>query len=190
MNTEVKLIFHHTLGKVQYRKSKKARFLRLSIDSSKKINVTIPRNGSLQGAEKFMHSKTDWIRKQLIKIDHRNSFTIQNKLNSNLYDKEKAKEIIRTRLNELSQIHGLSFNRSFIRSQKTRWGSCSAKNNINLNIKLVNLPGELRDYVIMHELVHTRVKNHGQKFWAEMAKYYPNPKAIDKKLKKYNLELM
>ncbi len=190
MKTEVKLIFHPILGKVYFRKSRKAKYLRISIDNSKKIKVTIPRNASLKSAEKFFHSKTDWIRKQQIKIDERNNFTIQNSMNSNLYDKEKAKEIIRARLNELSQFHGLSFNRSFIRSQKTRWGSCSAKNNINLNIKLINLPKELLDYVIMHELVHTKVKNHSQIFWKEMTKYYPNPKVIDKKLKKYNLEIM
>ena len=190
MKTEVKLIFHPILGKIHFRKSRKAKYLRLSIDSSKKIKVTIPRNTSLKSAEKFLHSKTDWIRKQQIKIDERNNFTLQNSINSNLYDKEKAKEIIRARLNELSQFHGLSFNRSFIRSQKTRWGSCSAKNNINLNIKLINLSGELRDYVIVHELVHTKVKNHGKNFWAEMAKYYPNPKVIDKMLKRYNLEFM
>lgn len=190
MKTEVKLIFHRTLGKVYFKKSKKARFLRLSIDNSKKIKVVIPRNTPLKNAEKFLHSKTDWILKQITKIDQRNNFTLQNAINSNLYSKEKAKDIIRNRLNELSQFHGLCFNRSFIRSQKTRWGSCSAKNNINLNIKLINLSAELRDYVIIHELVHTKVKNHGQQFWAEMTKYYSNPKAIDKKLRNYNLKLM
>lgn len=190
MNIDVKLIFHPTLGKVHFKKSKKANNLRLSIDGAKKIKVTVPKNSSIHNAEKFLNSKTDWINKQLIKIDQRNNFTLQNTLNSNLYEKGEAKEIIRIRLNELSQIHGLSFNRSFIRSQKTRWGSCSAKNNINLNIKLINLPAELRDYVIIHELVHTKVKNHGQQFWAEMAKYYPNPKVIDKKLRNYNLKLM
>ena len=190
MKTEVKLIFHPTLGKIHFKKSRKAKYLRLSIDSSKEIKITIPRNVSLKSAEKFLLSKTDWVRKQLIKIDNRNHYTIQNAMNSNLYNKDEAKEILRDRLNELSQIHGLSFNRSFIRSQKTRWGSCSAKNNINLNIKLINLSQELRDYVIMHELVHTKVKNHSQKFWSEMAKYYPDPKVTDKKLRNYNLKLM
>jgi len=190
MKTEVKLIFHPTLGKIHFRKSRKARYLRLSIDSSKKIKVIIPRNSTIRNAEKFLQSKTDWINKQFIKIDLRNNFTLNNIMNSKIYAKEEAKKIIRTRLNELSQIHGLNFNRSFIRSQKTRWGSCSAKNNINLNIKLINLPEELRDYVIIHELVHTRVKNHGQQFWAEMTKYYQYPKMIDKKLRNYNLKLM
>ncbi len=190
MKTDVKHIFHPTLGKVHFRKSNKAKYLRLSIDSSKEIKVTFPRNISLKGAEKFLHSKIDWVNKQFNKIDQRNNFTLQNTINSNLFKKEEAKKIIRTRLNELSEIHGFDFNRSFIRSQKTRWGSCSAKNNINLNIKLVNLPTELLDYVIIHELVHTKIKNHGQKFWLEMAKYYPDPKVIDKKLKNYNLKLM
>jgi len=190
MKADVKHIFHPSLGKVHFRKSKKARYLRISIDSSKEIKVTIPRNISLKGAEKFLHSKIDWVYKQFKKIDQRNNFTLQNTINSNLFKKEEAKKNIRTRLNELSKIHGFDFNRSFIRSQKTRWGSCSAKNNINLNIKLINLPTELLDYVIIHELVHTKIKNHGQKFWLEMTKYYSNPKAIDKKLKKYNLKLM
>ena len=190
MKTEVKLIFHPTLGKVHFRKSRKARYLRISINSSKEIKVTIPISVSLKNAEKFLNSKIGWVQKQLTKIDNRNQFTLDNTMNSNLLCKKEIKEIIRDRLNELSQFHRLSFNRSFIRSQKTRWGSCSAKNNINLNIKLINLPADLRDYVIMHELVHTKVKNHSKIFWNEMAKYYPNPKAIDKKLKKYNLELL
>ena len=190
MNSEVKLISHPTLGKIHFRKSNKARYLRLSIDSSKEIKVIIPRNVSLKGAERFLHLKTDWIRKQLSKIEKRNNYTLQNTINSNEINTKEAKEIIRNRLYELSQIHGLYYNRSFIRSQKTRWGSCSTKNNINLNIKLINLPRELLDYVIIHELVHTKVKNHGQQFWAEMLKYYTNPKKIDKKLKNYNLRLM
>ena len=190
MIKEVKLIIHPTLGKIHFRKSRKARYLRLSIDSSKEIKVTIPKNVSLKSAEKFLNSKNNWINKQFTKIDQRNNFTLQNTLNSNLFNKTESKEIIRNRLNELSQNHELSFNRSFIRSQKTRWGSCSAKNNINLNIKLINLPRELLDYVIMHELVHTRVKNHSKNFWLEMTKYYPDPKAIDKKLKNYNLKMM
>jgi len=190
MNKEVKLIFHPSLGKIHYRKSNKARFIRLSIDNSKEINLTIPRNCSISKAEKFLNSKSSWINKQMLKIEQKNTFTIQNALSSNLYNKEEAKQILRNRLEELSKMNGFKFNRSFIRSQKTRWGSCSAKNNINLNIKMINLPKDLMDYIIMHELVHTKIKNHGPKFWMEMSKYYTDPKLIDKKLKQFNLHLM
>jgi len=190
MKPEVKLIFHPTFGKIHFRKSKRAKYIRLTIDGSKQIKVTIPRNGSQKSAERFLNTKTTWIEKQFTKIEKRNNYTLQNAENSNLYSKEKAKEIIRNRLNELSQIYGFHFNRSFIRSQKTRWGSCSAKNNINLNIKLINLPDELRNYVIMHELVHTKIKNHSCEFWQEMTKYYSDPKSVDKQLRKFNLKLM
>ena len=70
------------------------------------------------------------------------------------------------------------------------WGSCSEKNNINLNINLVRLTEELMDYVILHELVHLKVKNHSKQFWAELDKYVGNAKELDKKLKKHRLGLV
>ena len=68
-------------------------------------------------------------------------------------------------MRELAKIYGFKYAKASIRNQKTKWGSCSAKNNISLNINLVRLPDELRDYVILHELVHTRHKNHSNRFW-------------------------
>ena len=79
------------------------------------------------------------------------------------------------------------YNKVTIRNQKTRWGSCSGKNNINLNMKLMNIPNHLIDYVILHELVHTKVKNHRPLFWGSLDIYVGNAKAIDKELKKYSL---
>jgi hypothetical protein len=77
-----------------------------------------------------------------------------------------------------------------VKNQKTRWGSCSDKNNINLNINLVRLPDELIDYVILHELVHTRIKNHSHQFWEEMNKVVEDPKSLDKKLRQYTPSLL
>lgn len=190
MKSEMNFILHPTLGKVHFKRSKRAKYIRLSINSSKKINVTIPYNNSRLNAEKFINLKTDWIKKQLIKIDQRNLYTLSNKENDNNYNEQEAKAILRCRLDELARMYGFSYNRSCIRSQKTRWGSCSAKNNINLNIKLLKLPKDLRDYVILHELVHTKIKDHSKIFWNEMAKYYPNPQAIDKKLRNFNLKIL
>jgi predicted metal-dependent hydrolase len=77
-----------------------------------------------------------------------------------------------------------------VKNQKTRWGSCSEKNNINLNVNLVLLPDELIDYAILHELVHTRVKNHSKRFWAELDKLVGDAKKNDKKLKNHRLHLI
>ncbi len=64
--------------------------------------------------------------------------------------------------------HGFSFRRIAVRNQKTRWGSCSTLNNINVNINRIKLPDHLRDYVILHELVHTIHKNHSKAFWNKL----------------------
>jgi predicted metal-dependent hydrolase len=69
-----------------------------------------------------------------------------------------------------------------IRNQKTRWGSCSAKNNLSLNIKLALLPDELRDLILVHELVHTRIKNHGPDFWRELKSIYPDARKLDRQV--------
>ena len=94
-----------------------------------------------------------------------------------------------SRLNRLAKEHGFTFNRVSIRSQKTRWGSCSRNNNISLNIKLVLLSEAMVDYVILHELVHTRIYNHSKEFWLELDKYVGNSKATASRLRRYGLGL-
>ncbi len=71
------------------------------------------------------------------------------------------------------------------RKAKTRWGSCSSKNSISLNIALTALPRYLSDYIIIHELAHIKEKNHSKAFWALVAKYYPNHKEAREELKKF-----
>ena len=121
-------------------------------------------------AEKIVNLKKSWIEKVLVKT--RKIEEGQKKvLKTDIDIKSSAvrKKII-LRLDELSKEYGFTYNRVFIRNQKTRWGSCSNKNNINLNRKLIYLPDELSDYVILHELLHTRIKNHSKTFWVELGK--------------------
>ena len=98
----------------------------------------------------------------------------------------EAKEYIPARVEILAQKFGFNYNKVFLKNVKTRWGSCSAKNNINLNIHLMRLPNRLIDYVILHELVHTVHKNHSKKFWDELERVLPNSKTLDKEVNKYS----
>ena len=91
------------------------------------------------------------------------------------------------RLEEIAQEHGFIYNKATVRNQKTRWGSCSGKNNLSLNIQLINLPHELIDYVIFHELVHTKVKNHSPVFWKKLDGFVDNAKSLNEELKQYIL---
>ena len=74
-----------------------------------------------------------------------------------------------------------------VKDQKTRWGSCSAKGNVNFNYQLAFLPDELLDYVVIHELAHRRHMNHSRAFWAEVEKYCPDYLERREQLKEYSL---
>ncbi len=105
-------------------------------------------------------------------------------------DKTDAVKRLTYRLCYLAREHGFTCNSITIREQKTRWGSCSAKNNISLNIKLVQLPEALIDYVILHELVHTRIHSHSKKFWTELDRYVKNSKSMANQLRIEGMTLL
>ncbi len=77
------------------------------------------------------------------------------------------------RVRELADAHGYSVRRVSIRNQRSRWGSCSAGKVISLNWRLIQTPVSVRDYIILHELAHTRQLNHSGRFWAEVARICP-----------------
>lgn len=88
--------------------------------------------------------------------------------------KEKARVRIHERLRHWSEVYALSYGRVAIRDQRTRWGSCSTKRNLNFNYKLVFLPEALIDYVIVHELCHLIEFNHSAAFWDHVARALPD----------------
>ena len=100
--------------------------------------------------------------------------------------RKEAKSYLPRRLSFLAEEHGFSFARSKITHSSSRWGSCSSSGTISLNIGMMNLPFELIDYVIIHELCHTRHMNHSTKFWDEVAKFDPYYKIHRNELKKYS----
>ncbi|GAB1451153.1 SprT family zinc-dependent metalloprotease [Draconibacterium sp.] len=80
----------------------------------------------------------------------------------------EAKKLLPPKLAELALSHGFQFSKISIRNNKRNWGSCSSKNNISLNLQMMKLPDELIDYILLHELVHTKIKNHGPGFWQKL----------------------
>lgn len=103
--------------------------------------------------------------------------------------KRQASVYIPSRVYELAQVHSLRYKSIKIKNLKTRWGSCSADNNLSFNIHLMRLSNELIDYVILHELVHTVQKNHGKYFWETLKKILPNALDLDRDLKKYRTQI-
>lgn len=101
----------------------------------------------------------------------------------------EAKEYLPVRVEFWAQKFGLKYKDLAIKNMTSRWGSCSGRNNINLNLHLIRLPEELIDYVILHELAHTKEKNHGKKFWDFLTELLPETKELNKKLKFYKMEV-
>ncbi len=93
--------------------------------------------------------------------------------------KERSSSRIAPRVRKWSKVMKLPFNQLKFMKLEKRWGSCTPSNNIIINIDAVKLPYSLIDYLIVHELVHTKVKNHSKEFWAEVSKHLPNWKELD-----------
>ncbi|MCC7196788.1 M48 family metallopeptidase [Candidatus Peregrinibacteria bacterium] len=98
------------------------------------------------------------------------------------YLRKKFKVHLTKRLKEISNIMGTHYGTVTIRAQKSRWGSCSYRNNLNFNWKLIFFPLQVIDYVIMHELTHTVHHNHSEKFYDLLSHYCPDYKALRKSL--------
>lgn len=100
-----------------------------------------------------------------------------------LFLKKTLKNIIENKISNINKVHNFNINSISISSAKTNWGSCSADNKLHFTYKLILCPEQIVDYIIVHELVHTRIKNHSKNYWNNVKKIYPNYKQCEKWLK-------
>ena len=185
---------YRDIGVVKYVYNRKARNFAIRINQKGEVRVTIPRYGSMKRAEYFLLERKKWITVKLAEIKRRNSDLLILKEGAKIEIREKqfvlksgmnggdlesafwkillkeAKNILPGRVEKISVNHDLPYKDLKIKKMKSRWGSCSTRNSINLNSWLILLPDHLIDYVILHELVHTVHKNHGPDFWALLEK--------------------
>ncbi len=146
------------------------------------ILLRCPRRLPEKQAREFLEAKRSWIESHLAKIQavaQLPPFTAEElQAMANMLS-----PILKTRLESFAPLVGVSYGRVTIRSQHTRWGSCSAKGNLNFNCLLSLVPPEVLDYIVVHELCHRKELNHSPRFWAEVAKVLPDYKAREKWLK-------
>ena len=187
-NVEAKTVELKSVGTIKMERSRRARHISVSVRPFKGVRVAVPLGVSFASAQLFAQSKAGWIKKHVDKMKQMERAAKVVSENHPL-DRQAARRRLVDRLNYLAVKYGFQYNRVFIKNQKTRWGSCSGKNNINLNVNLVRLPNELIDYTILHELVHTRIKNHGQRFWAQLDRLLGDAKQLDKALNEYSFLL-
>ncbi len=168
------------------KKSRRARRLRITIRGSGEVFVTVPWLMSVRKAKKFVEEKNDWIVKNLEKIKINNKSNLLNKGSRKDYlqHKKVARELVKLKLEEFNKIYNFKYNRISIRNQRTRWGSCSSKKNLNFNYRIVFLPEKLVDYLVVHELCHLGEMNHSRSFWELTERAISNSKSVAKELRK------
>lgn len=169
--------------------SVRAKRLRLAIYRDGTFVVTAPKTMSEIAIERFVVQKSLWVIKKLEYFKRFSSVIFIKKSSKKGFTehKEMALTLVRERIEYFNETYKFGFNKVSIKNQKTRWGSCSSKRNINFNYKIALLPTRLTDYIVVHELCHLGELNHSKKFWELVALTLPNHMELRKELKRVSV---
>jgi len=145
---------------IHYVRMRQARRYIMRVRPDGAFRVTIPRGGSRAEAQRFAERHRDWALRQRSKV-----LAAQRPPEVEQALKAQAHRELPPRLLELAAQHGLTVNGISIRAQRSRWGSCSPRGHIALNYRLMLMPPDVREYILIHELMHLKQADHSRKFW-------------------------
>lgn len=177
------------VGPVLFEKSRRARRISLTVRASRGIRVAVPWRVSFQEARSVALARLGWIRRTVALVERARNRCREAVLAAEHLDRRSARAYLFGRLDTLALEHGYRPGRLSVRCQGTVWGSASRSGRIQLNALLAVLPPDLADYVILHELVHTRVRGHGPTFWAELKSCMPDARRRQSRLREYSQAL-
>ncbi len=163
IRTESVLVHPRTGEEILLKRSSR-RTLSVELRPDASLLVRAPLGVSEAGIFSFLEGQSAWIESRRKKLLER----IESMPSDSLSDEEIK------RVRHFAPLVGVTYGRITIRNQKTRWGSCSAKRNLNFNCLLMLTPPEVRDYVVVHELCHIREMNHSARFWAQVGRVLPD----------------
>ena len=168
------------------------RTISLEVKPDLTVVVRVPLRMRERDIQAFLREKADWIERTIEKLEKQTAEAQKDSLSM-----QELKQLADLALEKLpervayyaSQI-GVTYGRITIRNQRTRWGSCSSKGNLNFNCLLMLMPAEIQDYVVVHELCHRLEMNHSKAFWGRVEEILPDYKARRKWLKDHGAEIM
>jgi len=171
-----------------HRKSNRATRMRLAVYGDGRVVLTSPRWQLERMAEEFIREKAGWLLDKLAIFRERGFTPTVRRTKADYYrNREEARQLVTERVEYFAELHGFAYNRVSIKNQRSCWGSCSRKGNLNFNYKLLFLSPEARDYVILHELCHLKEFNHSQKFWSLLETFVPNYRELKRAIRQHKL---
>ena len=171
--------------RVHFVRVKRARRYVLRVRPDGDLRVTIPRGGSMREAVRFAERHLEWAHRQRSKVlAARRPAHVEKALRA------QAARDLPPQLHALAAVHGLDVRRVSIRNQRSRWGSCSARGHIALNYRLLLMPPDVREYILVHELMHLKQPNHSIRFWRLVEAACPGFRDAERWLRKHGAALM
>lgn len=164
----------------------KRKTLAIEIRPDMRVVVRAPEKIPQKEIIKFVEEKQNWIKKHIAQMYFKAEEIKKQKKELALTNADieklcqKALSVIPDKVKYYAEIMEVTYGKITIRNQKTRWGSCSSKGNLNFNCLLMLMPDKVLDYVVVHELCHLKQMNHSKKFWMEVEKYMPDYKSYKK----------
>lgn len=176
-------------GTISYtvRKHRQAKRLRIIVRPGGACSVTVPMSTSIRFAEAFLRQHSGWVIETLSKYTDYPSVPAPTGEEYRKL-KEQARKRITERVRFFNRHYCFQIGRIAIRDQRTRWGSCSAKGNLNFNYRLIYLSDDLIDYLAVHEICHLAELNHSKRFWDLVAETVPDYRRCRLELKKHPLQ--
>src|SRR3990167_4157941 len=171
-------------GFMQYhlKRSRRARRLRVAVYFDWRVGVTAPQTLGQNAIEQFLAAKQEWITRTQRRFARRPRIVLPV-VGDYSDNKDEALRFAQSKVLQWNRIYGYSHKRISIRNQKTRWGSCSRKGNLNFNYKIRFLPERMTDYLVVHELCHLQEFNHSPRFWQMVATALPDHKYLRKQFR-------
>ena len=175
------------VGPVVLRKVLRARRITLRVSPRRGVSVTMPYLVPYSAGLDLFISRKPWVKEKLEILKRKMADQPQPGPEEIEAMRMAAKRTLPARLAELAEKYSFTYNRVRIKHNVSNWGSCSRKGNINLNLNLVRLPDDLKDYVLLHELCHLKHPNHGEAFHALLESVCPDHRKKEKEVRKYRI---
>ncbi len=164
------------------KKSARAKRMRITIKRNSALTVTIPKYVSYKAGEQFVQQKSTWIAR-ILQTPSKSELLLPEVIDWKEH-KGSALALVQTLITKYQEVYPYKYTSISINNPAGRWGSCSSKGRLNFNYRIKFLPSELAEYIVVHELCHLKQMNHSLRFWALVAKAFPNYQELRKTLRK------